>query len=425
MLKKQRKMAGAGFVLSFSIAIGQFLNPINGQAEAILLQNNGHMKQLLTSADDQGNFAGVFQATVSKMEQGEYVFVEYPVLTGIDGYDQSVVDSINGYFYGDAAAIVSEQAEEYENLREIYMSENPDLINALAYEITCESMFIDGNIYSVMQYCYTYTGGAHGYSYPFGTSFDLETGEKMTMGELLNCDEATAQEAVVEAYRKDIIGQVENITEESIRGAFDIMDYWMMEDGMYVNIAPYGVASYAAGQQTAIVTPEILTSVQGRMGNAGAGNSASGNSSSGENGAAEGESGEAAGNGTSADEMITVINGIQAPASDFILPQSSERALTDADLTVLEGSSVEEEHYKSQLAINEILARYGYQFYAEQGGAAKEAYDQFEGKGWYEQAKAYCPSTSANEMLYTYITSLELSNIDLICQWQQEHNCYY
>ena len=123
--------------------------------------------------------------------------------------------------------------------------------------------------------------------------------------------------------------------------------------------------------------------------------------------------------------MITVVNGIQAPASDFIFPYSSTQTLTDSDLTKLEGSSVEEEHYKSQLAINEILARYGYVFHPENGGASKEAYDQFNGKSWYEQAKPYCPSDSANDMLYTYISSTELNNIDIICEWQKVHNCYY
>ncbi|MCI6869035.1 MAG: YARHG domain-containing protein, partial [Lachnospiraceae bacterium] len=172
----------------------------------------------------------------------------------------------------------------------------------------------------------------------------------------------------------------------------DLMEYWVQPDGMYVNIAPYNVASYAAGQQQAIVTPEILTAVQ---------------------------------NGTTEDEMITVINGLQAPASDFILPYSSVRSITDDDLKKLEGASVEEEHYRSQLAINEILARYGYVFHPENGGASKEAYDQFQGKSWYEQAKAYCPSESANEMLYTYLSNIELANVNRICEWQKVHNCYY
>ena len=222
------------------------------------------------------------------------------------------------------------------------------------------------------------------------------------MGDLLGYDEAAAKEAVVAVYRKNIIGQVENITEDSIRGAFDIMEYWMAQDGMHVSIPAYGVASYAAGPQEVTVTAAGVTGGSG-------------------NGSEQNAEQLPPGSG----ETITVIAGIQADASDFIFPYSSERALTDADLVKLEGNSVEEEHYRSQLAINEILARYGYVFHPEYGGSSEEAYDQFNGKAWYEEAKPYCPSTSANDMLYTYITDLELSNIEVICEWQKMHNCYY
>lgn len=340
-------------------------------------------------------FSGIFQASVSTITQGDYVKIEYPVLTGIDGFDQSVVDKINRHFYDEASQRAQEEAENMNEMAADVQEYNPEAASYLTYEMTCGSLFIDGEIFSVRQDYYSYAGGAHGYGFPMGTTFNLRTGEKLTMGGILGCDEATAQEAVVKAYWKEIIGQVEDVTEEDIRSCFDIMEYWAQAEGMYVNIAPYYIAAYAAGQQTALVTPEIVAEVS------------SGTSS-----------------GTPV-EMITVVNGIQAPASDFIFPYSSTQTLTDADLTKLEGASVEEEHYRSQLAINEILARYGYVFHPENGGASKEAYDQFNGKEWYEQAKPYCPSDSANDMLYTYITSTELNNIDIICEWQKVHNCYY
>lgn len=83
-----------------------------------------------------------------------------------------------------------------------------------------------GSVYSVLLYDYSYLGGAHGYGYQVGCNYDLQTGKELTMGDLLGCAEKAAEEAVVAAYRKNIIGQVENITEDSIRGAFDIMEYW-------------------------------------------------------------------------------------------------------------------------------------------------------------------------------------------------------
>lgn len=335
---------------------------------------------------------GVYQVNIETISEGDNLKFEYPVVTGIDGFDQNIVDAVNQHFYEEAVNMMAEEGENLRNAAEELKEYNPEAAAVVCAEVTCESVYLDGDILSVEQFYYSYYGGVHGYNYPFGTTYDLRTGGELTMGGILGCDETTAQNAVVEAYRKDIIGKVENITEEDIRGCFDLMEYWVQPEGMYVNIAPYNVASYAAGQQQAIVTPEILSAVQ---------------------------------NGTTEAEMITVINGIQAPASDFILPYSSIRTITDEDLKKLEGASVEEEHYRSQLAINEILARYGYVFHPENGGASKEAYDQFNGKTWYEQAKACCPSDSANEMLYTYLSSIELDNVNIICEWQKVHNCYY
>ena len=103
-----------------------------------------------------------------------------------------------------------------------------------------------------------------------------------------------------------------------------------------------------------MVTPEILQSVQQ--------GTSPGWESLGD-GSLDTVGGDGAQESTAAgQETVTVIGGISAPASDFIFPFSSQRLITDSDLTVLQADTVEERHYKSQLAINEILARYGYVF---------------------------------------------------------------
>lgn len=215
---------------------------------------------------DPDDFMGIFQAFVSKIEENEDIFYEYPVLNGIDGFDQKVVDEINQYFYDTAQKSIAAQAAEIQSMKEEIMEYNPEAVNHMCSEVTCDNIFIEGEIFSVMQSGYSYTGGAHGYGYSFGTSFNLCTGKEMTMGELLGCDEMTAQEAVVESYREHVIDQVENITESDIRNSFDMMEYWMEADGMHVDIAAYGIASYAAGPQHAVVTQEILDRVISNMG---------------------------------------------------------------------------------------------------------------------------------------------------------------
>lgn len=353
----------------------------------------------LAEAEEDTPVSGVYTVAIEKME-AQYASAEYPVVTGVEGYSQESLDTINAYFKEQAEQAIAEQEplleETLEELKEIGSD------SQVGYEITCDHIYLDGDLLSVMQYSFGYWGGAHGYGYRIGHSFDLASGAELSMGELLGCDEATAQERVVNAYRQDIIGQVDMITEDAIWNAFGDMAYWRIEEGMVVDIPQDVVACYAAGPQTVLVPLD---------GSAGGSYSRIMEGLETEN--------------EDADDTITVINGIQADASDFIFPYSSTVLLSEEDLTRLEGGSVEEEHYKSQLAINEILARYGYVFYPENGGASEEAYNQFAGKAWYEEAKAYCPTDSANEMLYTYINDTELENVERICEWQKAHNCYY
>lgn len=206
--------------------------------------------------------AGEITVTTYVLQAGDYVTAEYPVLSGTGEFEQSVIDEVNAYFYEEAQQTVTAAAADMEEIAKEIQEYNPDMLQYLCSEVTCGSVFLGGELFSAEQASYQYTGGAHGYGYSFGTTYNLRTGEQLTTpGAILGCDENLAWEAIVEAYRKNIIGQVENITEDDIRGSFDIMEYWMTGEGLRVSIPAYGIASYAAGPQNALVTPEILESV--------------------------------------------------------------------------------------------------------------------------------------------------------------------
>lgn len=194
----------------------------------------------------------------------DFISVTYPVLvlTGTDdGY--AYTEKVNRLFEEQAKAAVEAELpnikEMYEDLME-YADE--EVASSLRYETSCGSVYLLGSAYSVMQSHYTYYGGVHPYAWVTGVTYDLNTGEEMTMGEILGCSEETAQEAVVLAYREHIIDQVEMITEESIRESFEAMEYWFDEEGMRVSLAPYIVASYAAGPQDVLVTQEHVSMAQ-------------------------------------------------------------------------------------------------------------------------------------------------------------------
>ncbi|MGI6006600.1 MAG: zinc-ribbon domain-containing protein [Ruminococcus sp.] len=124
------------------------------------------------------------------------------------------------------------------------------------------------------------------------------------------------------------------------------------------------------------------------------------------------------------EEYVAVKYGLQAPASDFMFPYSSERLLTQAELDTMEDASVEVMHSKSQLAINEILARYGYSFNPDTSDTAREIYSRVSGKEWYQQAQQQCSYSDSNSLIAD-MNAVEKENINMINTWQQEHGCYY
>ena len=124
-------------------------------------------------------------------------------------------------------------------------------------------------------------------------------------------------------------------------------------------------------------------------------------------------------------EVITIYDGIQATASDFLFPESSNEYLTTARMNeVLESSDPNMMHKLSQLAINELLARYGFTF-TSSSQTAQDARDQFADKGWYQSVQRVCPSNQWDVLRANYFNSYERANFDALNQWQKDHGVYY
>lgn len=119
-------------------------------------------------------------------------------------------------------------------------------------------------------------------------------------------------------------------------------------------------------------------------------------------------------------EQISVQYGLIAPASDFLFPHSSDQILTQEQLDSMIDPDVEVMRSRSQMAINEMLARYGFPF-GTSTRTAREAKDHFSGLEWYEQAKSQCPYEDPNALIAN-MNDVERTNIDLINEWQIEQN---
>ena len=123
-------------------------------------------------------------------------------------------------------------------------------------------------------------------------------------------------------------------------------------------------------------------------------------------------------------ETIGIYGGVKATTEDFIFPYSSKAILTDEELAGLESDDEQTMHSESQMAINEIFARYGYTFGSttETASAAKE---RFEALDWYAQVKKICPSDSWWTLQTKYMNEIEVQNIEKLIDWQKEHGVYY
>ena len=121
--------------------------------------------------------------------------------------------------------------------------------------------------------------------------------------------------------------------------------------------------------------------------------------------------------------MISCYNGVQAPADDFVFPYSSQRYLTRAELDSLLGDK-DYMHMQSQLAINEIFARYGYTF-VKDTPTAQDARNHFEGRSWYVTLQGMCPADNSDDLKNYYMNACEQANIRTLNEWQQMHDVYY
>ncbi|MGN1140176.1 MAG: YARHG domain-containing protein [Oliverpabstia sp.] len=94
---------------------------------------------------------------------------------------------------------------------------------------------------------------------------------------------------------------------------------------------------------------------------------------------------------------------VKDDSDDYVIPDSSTRYLTNADLNPLS-------EWEVRIARNEIYARHGRIFKTE------EIASYFEGKSW------YTPSISPEQFDNSYLNSIEIENLKFITNYEKAHN---
>lgn len=121
-----------------------------------------------------------------------------------------------------------------------------------------EISYFDDHYLSFCQQEYDYEGGAHGMPIRIGYTFDLETGERLTLADVIGDSEEKLKEIAV-AYFVEMLNEefdegYGESCEEYIRESMDFgAAFYLTEEGIVLYYTPYELASYADGFQEVVI----------------------------------------------------------------------------------------------------------------------------------------------------------------------------
>ncbi len=116
---------------------------------------------------------------------------------------------------------------------------------------------------------------------------------------------------------------------------------------------------------------------------------------------------------------LKIYCGLSVPRSDFDYPDSSEREYGMREYDALFAGNSKERYFKSQIFIDEIFVRYGYDFRERKRAPGKVIYDKYIQADWYAEAIRACPTQDQLTLMNRYMSGVERRNIENVNIWQQ------
>lgn len=186
--------------------------------------------------------------------------VEYPVITGM--VSESVVTTINQNIKSDIFdyAFVSEKPETFESLVEEISSEYAKILNdypdykaSWSMEINSDILYQDTSFISVATTIFSYTGGAHPNAYQVYRSYDLSTGERIGLEDILfpGFENELNEAAEIEFRMLKEIPPSQALKEKGYffeGGAFTLNDnFAIINKSLIFYFNPFEIAPYAVG----------------------------------------------------------------------------------------------------------------------------------------------------------------------------------
>ncbi len=162
---------------------------------------------------------------------------------------------INKALMDDANGILANVDGCYEECTQWYEESGGDYF--IPYDFTSDFGYIsynDGKIINIVQEDYLYYGGAHGMPYWNSYVFDLETGERLYLTDLISVSEEELDELLVEYATKhmnDIGESYWEGYEETVKqyGGLEERNFIIQDSGIEIFYDPYLLTSFAGGFQ--------------------------------------------------------------------------------------------------------------------------------------------------------------------------------
>ena len=161
-------------------------------------------------------------------------------------------DKINRYLEEEQNKNIEYESSNMEWMEETIKEYGEDGISHSSYSSTLsEIAYFDGRYVSFCQQEYDYQGGAHGMPLWIGLTFDLETGERLSLPDVIANSEEELNSIVTEYFAEYINGNPEEFWEDALDIVRDEIcfesDFYLTEDGIKFYFHPYALSSYAAG----------------------------------------------------------------------------------------------------------------------------------------------------------------------------------
>lgn len=143
--------------------------------------------------------------------------------------------------------------DDYEE-REQMLVEDDIYCNYSFYSCPSGICYYDGKYLSFYQDEHYYYGGAHGMPYHEGYTFDLETGEEMTLSDIISNSEEELIDIVVAHYDAYMAPYRDSFWNDALEviedGVTMERDFYLTEKGIVFEVPPYDIAPYVGGYQT-------------------------------------------------------------------------------------------------------------------------------------------------------------------------------